>query len=206
MGNINLVGTNHNDPNIQSRTERVLEQDFDQVFVEGIGPDEAENVNEVVQKYVQKLNNETGLAVPADEDEDGRFESAEAAETMTDPVYLDTPKSVFLDTKDNIENTLTALSRGEIIRDPTALLEPEAGEEEFNSIYRKMMPSPDLPYMAYTMEPGPYKQVLEEQTVRLFKSMDEVQQDSGYQDFRQRLRDKGPGQPKVRQLMEEDVY
>jgi|GEM_PF-6585711 hypothetical protein len=69
MGNINLVGTNHNDPNIPSRTERVLEQDFDQVFVEGIGPDEAENVNEVVQKYVQKLNNETGLAVPADEDE-----------------------------------------------------------------------------------------------------------------------------------------
>jgi|GEM_PF-5812353 hypothetical protein len=125
---------------------------------------------------------------------------------MTDPVYLDTPKSVFLDTKDNIEDTLTALSKGEIIRDPTVLLEPEAGEEEFNSVYRKMMPSPDLPYMAYTMEPEPYKQVLEEQTVRLFESMDEVQQGSGYQDFRQRFRDKGPGQPKVRQLMEEDVY
>jgi hypothetical protein len=206
MSTINLVGTNHNDPNIHSRTEKILEQDFDQVFVEGVGPDKAEDVNEVVQKYVRKLNNQTGLDIHVDENEDGRFESAKATETVTDPVYLDTPRSVFLDTKDNVEDTLTAISRGEITRDPTALLDPEAGEEEFNSVYRRMMPSPDLPYMAYTMEPGHYGQVLEEQTVKLFKSMDQVPKDFDYQDFRQRFRDKGPDRSKIRKLMEEDVY
>lgn len=173
MSRINLVGTQHHEPRVKERTAEVIQNnDFDSLFVEGVSPDDADTVEEAVNKWVRQVSESTGMNVPEDTGENSRFEEAVVAEENFngDINYLDSTESGFLNVRDNVKDDLIRASKGEI-SSPRILSDPDVTQEQFQGIMHMFTPDPDLPYHIFIgdMDEDEYREHLAESAVEMYR-------------------------------------
>lgn len=214
MSQIDLVGTQHHEPRVKERTAEVIQNnDFDSLFIEGVSPEDADTVEEYVNKWVRQVNENTGMDVPTDAGENGRFEEAVAAEENFDGdiTYLDSAKSAFLNVRDNVKDDLIRASKGEI-SSPRVLIDPDVTKEQVRGLMRMFTPDPDLPYHIFIgdMDEDEYREHLAESAVNLYRetftdaghTLSEEQKNLVYNN----VLENAPSQEELRQMFLDDVY
>lgn len=215
MARINLIGTQHHEPLVEERVEDTIQRnDFDSIFLEGVDAETADSVNEAVEKWTKKVSEKTGRQIPTDPNENGRFREAEAAENVYNGeiTYLDSAKTIFLNTKETIQNNLIGIEKGEISGDLGMLLEPDVTPEQVKSLMRAYTPDPDLPYdmMLGTMDEDEYRQHLADSFVQLyreeFESHGHEMAEEQAELVRSNVMDKAPDQDEMFSVMIQEVY
>lgn len=214
MSRISIVGTQHHEPRVKERTTEVIQNnDFDSLFMEGVSPEDADTVEEYVNKWVRQVNENTGMNVPEDAGENGRFKEAVAAEENFEGEinYLDSAKSAFLNVRDNVKDDLIRASKGEI-NSPGVLIEPDVTTEQIHGLMRMFTPDPDLPYHVFLgdMDEDEYREHLAESAVELYR---ETVTEAGYELSEEQenlvysnVLEKAPSQEELRKTFRDDVY
>ncbi len=215
MARINLIGTQHHEPLVEERVEDTIQNnDFDSIFLEGVDEETSEKVQQAVEKWTKQVSEKIDRQIPSVPEENGRFREAKAAENVYEGniTYLDSAKTIFLNTKDTIQNNLIGIEKGEISGDLGMLLQPDVTPDQVKALMRVYTPDPDLPYdmMLGTMDEDEYRHHLADSFVQLYR---EEFEDHGHEMSDEQIKlvrsnvlEKAPEQDEMFSVMIQEVY